>query len=136
MNRSNIDDTHSSNNDQAEAAGARNENARPWSRGKRGDGSSQSTERKGPRVDMAQLREVGRNLGTQLEQQAVRRPYVVVGASLGVGFVAGSLFGSRIGQMVLAVGLGYAAKNVFGGGEGMERIRGGIDKLAETLDAD
>ncbi|MDP9150344.1 MAG: hypothetical protein M3O36_10440 [Myxococcota bacterium] len=76
-------------------------------------------------TEIAKLKEVGRNLGSQLEEQTRKRPYVVVGAAAGLGFVAGSIFGSRLGQLILAAGLGYAAKNVFGGDlleEGMGKI--------------
>jgi hypothetical protein len=86
--------------------------------------------RSGERVEMARLREAGRNLGAQLEEQARKRPYVVIGAAAGVGFVAGSLFGSRLGQLLLAAGIGYVAKNVLEGDIGMDRIQEGIERLA------
>ncbi|HZU83081.1 MAG TPA: hypothetical protein VE987_09205 [Polyangiaceae bacterium] len=79
--------------------------------------------------DMARLREVGRNLGMQVGEQARKRPYVALGAAAGVGFVAGSLFGSRLGQMLLAAGLGYFAKNVLEGDIG-ERLQDNIEKIA------
>lgn len=82
------------------------------------------------RIEMARLREVGRNLGAQIEEQVQKRPYVVIGAAAGIGFVAGSLFGSRLGQVLLAAGLGYVAKNVLSGDIGVERIQEGIEKLA------
>lgn len=86
--------------------------------------------REGEGVDVARLREVGRNLGAQIEEQVNKRPYVVIGAAAGVGFVAGSLFGSRLGQVLLAAGLGYLAKNVLNGDIGVERIQEGLEKLA------
>jgi ElaB/YqjD/DUF883 family membrane-anchored ribosome-binding protein len=82
------------------------------------------------RMDMARLREAGRNLGTQLEEQIHKRPYMVIGAAAGVGFVAGSLLGSRLGQLVLAASIGYVAKNVLEGDIGMDRIQEGIERLA------
>jgi ElaB/YqjD/DUF883 family membrane-anchored ribosome-binding protein len=82
------------------------------------------------RIEMARLREAGRNLGTQLEEQVQKRPYMVIGAAAGVGFVAGSLFGSRLGQLLLAAGIGYLAKNVLEGEIGMGRIQEGIERLA------
>jgi ElaB/YqjD/DUF883 family membrane-anchored ribosome-binding protein len=82
------------------------------------------------KMDMARLREAGRNLGAQLEEQIHRRPYMVIGAAAGVGFVAGSLFGSRLGQLLLAAGMGYVAKNVLEGEIGMDRIQEGIERLA------
>jgi ElaB/YqjD/DUF883 family membrane-anchored ribosome-binding protein len=132
MNRSNIDETQST---QAESGGGASEHGRRSSRD-RGAREQEPATHEGHGVDIERLREAGRNLGSQLEEQMVRRPYVVVGAAAGIGFVAGSLFGSRLGQMILAVGVGYAAKNVLASSGGLEKIRSGIDKLAETLDAD
>jgi len=71
-------------------------------------------------MEIERLREVGRNLGTQIEEQMHKRPYVVVGAAAGAGFVLGSLFGSRLGQVLLAAGIGYVVKNVIGGDIGVE----------------
>src|SRR5580658_8233765 len=42
------------------------------------------------RFEMERLREVGKNLGGQIDEQVRKRPYVAVGAALGAGFVAGS----------------------------------------------
>jgi ElaB/YqjD/DUF883 family membrane-anchored ribosome-binding protein len=83
-----------------------------------------------PPRDLARLREVGRNLAIQVEEQARKRPYVALGAAAGVGFVAGSLFGSRLGQVLLAAGIGYVAKNVFDGDIGIERLEENLEKLA------
>jgi ElaB/YqjD/DUF883 family membrane-anchored ribosome-binding protein len=95
----------------------------------RGTGSEvRSGER--ARAEMARLREAGRNLGTQLEEQVHKRPYMVIGAAAGVGFVAGSLFGSRLGQLLLAAGIGYLAKNVLEGEIDMDHIHEGIERLA------
>ena len=81
------------------------------------------------KVQMKHLREAGKNLGGQIEEQARKRPFVVVGTAAGLGFVAGSLFGSRLGQVVLAGALGYLAKNVMAGDVGMQRIQEGIERL-------
>jgi ElaB/YqjD/DUF883 family membrane-anchored ribosome-binding protein len=81
------------------------------------------------KAEMARLREAGKNLGTQLEEQVRKRPYVVIGAAAGLGFVAGSLFGSRLGQVLLAAGLGYLAKNVLEGDIGIDHIKEGIERL-------
>jgi ElaB/YqjD/DUF883 family membrane-anchored ribosome-binding protein len=80
-------------------------------------------------LEMDRLREVGRNLGGQIDEQVRKRPYVVLGAAAGFGFVAGSVLGSRLGQVLLAAGLGYAAKRVLGGDFGIERIQAEIEKL-------
>jgi ElaB/YqjD/DUF883 family membrane-anchored ribosome-binding protein len=96
----------------------------------RGTRISERVRREGEGVDMSRLREVGRNLGAQIEEQVDKRPYVVIGAAAGIGFVAGSLFGSRLGQVLLAAGLGYLAKNVLNGDIDVERIQEGLEKLA------
>lgn len=83
----------------------------------------------GEKREMARLREAGRNLGAQLEEQVRKRPYVVIGAAAGLGFVAGSLLGSRLGQLLLAAGIGYAAKDALEGDLDLDRIRDGIDRL-------
>lgn len=80
-------------------------------------------------VDIERLREVGQNLSSQLEEQVQKRPYVVVGAAAGIGFVLGSLFGSRLGQVLLAAGIGYVVKNVVAGDLGVEGIEQGLEKL-------
>lgn len=89
--------------------------------------SSDTAERR--KLEIARLRNVSRNLAAQIEEQVGKRPYVVIGAAAGIGFVAGSLFGSRLGQALLAVGLGYALKNALGGELGVERIQAGLEKL-------
>ena len=80
-------------------------------------------------LELERLREVGRNLAGQIDEQIRKRPYVVVGAAAGFGFVAGSVLGSRLGQVLLAAGLGYAAKRVLGDDFGIERIQAEIEKL-------
>jgi hypothetical protein len=87
-------------------------------------------ERREHGLDVSRLREVGRNLGEQIEEQVQKRPYVVIGAAAGIGFVAGSLFGSRLGQMLLAAGLGYVAKNLVGGDIDVERLQEKLEELS------
>ena len=81
-------------------------------------------------IDVARLREVGKNLGSQIEEQVQKRPYVVIGAAAGIGFVAGSLFGSRLGQMLLAAGLGYVAKNLVGGDIDVDRLQEKLEEIS------
>jgi hypothetical protein len=81
-------------------------------------------------LDVARLREVGKNLGAQLEEQVQKRPYVVIGAAAGIGFVAGSLFGSRLGQMLLAAGLGYIAKNLVAGDISVEHLQEKLEEIS------
>lgn len=74
----------------------------------RGGGKeSSSTEQHG--VDIKKYLDDAKSMGKNLESQMTTRPYVVLGAVAGVSFVAGSLLGSRIGQLAVAIGLGYAA---------------------------
>ncbi|HTB79198.1 MAG TPA: hypothetical protein VK762_38405 [Polyangiaceae bacterium] len=80
-------------------------------------------------IELDRLREVGRNLGNQIDEQVRKRPYAVLGAAAGFGFVAGSILGSRLGQMLLAAGVGYAAKRVLGGDFGIERLQAELEKL-------
>jgi hypothetical protein len=81
-------------------------------------------------IDIGRLREVGRNLASQLEQHTRKRPYVLLGAATGLGFVAGSVFGSRLGQVVLAAALGYAARNLVEGDIRVDRLGENLEKLA------
>jgi hypothetical protein len=85
-------------------------------------------------IDGERLREVGKRLGAEVEEQLRKRPYVVLGAVAGLGFTAGSLLGSRLGQLIVAAGLGYAIKNVLEDDVGMERIRAGLDRLTAEAD--
>jgi len=76
-----------------------------------------------------ELAEVARNLGSQLDEQVHKRPYVLVGSAAVLGFVAGSLLGSRFGQLVLAVSLGYVARNVLGGEIDASSIQANVGKF-------
>jgi hypothetical protein len=85
-------------------------------------------------LEMARLREVGRNLSGQLDDQVRKRPYAVVGAAAGIGFVAGSILGSRLGQVLLAAGMGYMAKHVLAGDFGIDRIQAGLERLTGDVE--
>jgi hypothetical protein len=85
-------------------------------------------------LDLDRLREVGRNLGGQLDEQVRKRPYAVLGAAAGFGFVAGSILGSRFGQVLLAAGVGYAAKRVLGDEFGVDRIQAGLERLTREVE--
>src|SRR3974390_686219 len=56
------------------------------------------------------LREGARHLSGQVREQARKRPFVALSAAAGAGFVAGSLLGSRLGQVLVAASVGYFAK--------------------------
>ncbi len=92
-------------------------------RGAEGEGRSHQA------LHIGRLGEVARNLGAQLDEQVHKRPYVVLGTTAALGFVAGSVLGSRFGQLVLAVGLGYVVRNVLGG----EIDLGALSAEAEKL---
>ena len=96
----------------------------------RGASARDSNDEQRRRVQFERLRDAGRNLGVQLEEQVHKRPYVVLGAAAGAGLVAGSLFGRRLGQVLLAAGVGYVARNVVGGGFDIDRIQAGLERLA------
>ncbi len=119
MNRTNIDENVMA---QGENAAGRSERTR----------RDDARERR--RAEMARLREVGRNLGAQIEEQVHKRPFVILGAAVGAGFIAGSLFGSRLGQIMLAAGIGYAAKNVIGGDLDVEGLEAGLERLRGDSD--
>lgn len=100
---------------------------RPIRREEHHDQSLRNSDR---RRRIRELAEVARNLGSQIDEQVHKRPYVVLGSTAALGFVAGSLLGSRFGQLVLAVGLGYVARNVLGGEIDVSSIGAGVGKLA------
>jgi ElaB/YqjD/DUF883 family membrane-anchored ribosome-binding protein len=91
-------------------------------------------EAKSGRLEMERLRQVGKNLGDQIDRQVRKRPYVIVGAAAGVGFVAGSILGSRLGQMLLAAGVGFLAKSALDGDFSPERVRSGLEKFVGSTD--
>lgn len=115
MNRTDVHEQQPTTDDSARRAGRIRQEEAAHARGR----------------EMAHLREVGRNLGTQLQEQIRKRPYVVLGAAAGAGFVLGSLLGSRLGQVLIAASLGYAAKNAIEGNLDMERIEQRIERLAK-----
>jgi len=82
-------------------------------------------------IDLKRLQEVGGNLASQVTEQARKRPTVALGAAAGLGFVAGSLFGSRLGQMCLAAAIGYVARNAFENGDlGVQRLQENLEKIS------
>jgi hypothetical protein len=89
-----------------------------------------------PKFSAARWISAGRNLGIQLEEQVQKRPLLLLGATVGVGFAAGSLFGSRLGQLVLAAGVGYCLRNAAGPDAAMGRVRAGLERLAGEVDLD
>jgi hypothetical protein len=123
MNRTNIEEPHVRTHEPHETAGAR----RSERTGRTEPASGSSSRR---RLRLERLGEVSRNLGSQLDEQVHKRPYAVLGAALGVGFAAGSVLGSRLGQVLLAAGLGYVAKHFLGPDFGIERIQATLERMA------
>jgi hypothetical protein len=80
-------------------------------------------------IDIERLRRAGQNLGGQVDQQVRKRPYVAVGLAAGLGFLAGSIFGSRLGQMVLAMGVGFVVKSALAGDFAPEKVRSRLEKI-------
>jgi hypothetical protein len=71
-----------------------------------------------------------KNLARQIEEQIEQQPMVALGAVAGLGFIAGSLLGSRLGQLALAVAGGYALHDMLQKEGGVEKLmKEGIDKL-------
>ncbi|MBV9946133.1 MAG: hypothetical protein JOZ69_04720 [Myxococcales bacterium] len=98
--------------------------ARARARGEEGGGEERG-------LDLKRLREVGGNLASQVAEQTRKRPTVALGAAAGLGFVAGSLFGSRLGQMCLAAAIGYVARNAFENGDlGVQRLQENLEKIS------
>ncbi len=85
------------------------------------------------KIEMARLREVGKNLSEQIDEQVRKRPYVMVGAAAGIGFVAGSFLGSRLGQMLIATAIGFAAKSALEGELSPEMLRARLEKFSGGL---
>jgi ElaB/YqjD/DUF883 family membrane-anchored ribosome-binding protein len=83
-----------------------------------------------PRIDLSRLREAGIRARRQLEEQVRKRPYTVLGATAGVGFVVGSVLGSRLGQVAVAAGIGYLAKSLLER-DVVDRLRLQIEKLGQ-----
>jgi ElaB/YqjD/DUF883 family membrane-anchored ribosome-binding protein len=127
MDRTNIEDAQ-----QPARAQERGPEKRAEIGGRRARGDANPAQRR--TLEMDRLREVGRNLGGQLDDQVKKRPYVVIGAAAGVGFVAGSILGSRLGQVLLAAGMGYLAKHVFAGDLGIDRIQAGLERLTGDVE--
>ena len=103
-----------------------------WTRSEVGDEGERDEGQ--PGIDLARLREAGLHARRQFEEQLRKRPYVVLGASAGVGFVVGSVLGSRLGQLIVAAGVGYFAKSVLER-DVVDRLLHEIEKLANERPA-
>ena len=73
------------------------------------------THEEGHRLDMKKVLSEAKSLGQRLESQMSARPFVVLGAASGVSFVAGAILGRRVGQLAIAIGLGFAASRLLEG---------------------
>ena len=63
-------------------------------------------------VDIKKYLKDAKSLTSRLESQVTERPFVALGAVAGLSFVAGSILGSRVGQLAVAIGIGYAATRI------------------------
>ena len=63
-------------------------------------------------VDIRKYLSDAKSLTSRLEAQVKARPFVALGAVAGISFVAGSILGNRIGQLAVAIGIGYAATRI------------------------
>jgi ElaB/YqjD/DUF883 family membrane-anchored ribosome-binding protein len=122
MNQTNVGDTHGNS-----TAESRQERKRRLAQ----EGLSANARR---RLELGRWRDAGRNLSTQIDEQVHKRPYVALGAAAGIGFVAGSLFGTRLGQLVMAIGLGYVAKGILGDLASLEALQVGLEKMTGESD--
>jgi ElaB/YqjD/DUF883 family membrane-anchored ribosome-binding protein len=118
MNQTNIADVH---------ADSSNESRADRRRRLRQEGHEAGMDR--GRMELHRWLEAGRNLSTQVDEQVQKRPYVAIGAAAGIGFVAGSLFGTRLGQLVMALGLGYLTKSMLGDRASFESLQAGLEKM-------
>jgi ElaB/YqjD/DUF883 family membrane-anchored ribosome-binding protein len=117
MNQTNIGDVH---------AGSTRESRQERKRRMAQEGLSAGARR---RIELGRWRDAGRNLSAQIDEQVHKRPYVALGAAAGLGFVAGSMFGTRLGQLVMAIGLGYVAKGILGDAASLEALQAGLEKM-------
>lgn len=109
---------HPQRTQQSGGRGAETESRKPGSQG----------QRIMQRIDMDKLMETVRKLGADAIQQTKQHPQIAVGVGVGVGFIAGSLLGSRMGQMLCAVGLGYLIRHATVGNN-LEMIQRSLEKM-------
>jgi hypothetical protein len=81
--------------------------------------------------NVKRLAETGRRLGNEAMGHARRRPQLAIGVALATGFVAGSIFGSRLGQVMLASAAGYLVKHALSGDSALEEIRLSLERLVD-----
>jgi DUF883 C-terminal glycine zipper region len=79
------------------------------------------------------VRTVARDLNAQLATQVRERPYVTIGFAAGAGFVAGSVLGSRIAQLGVAIAAGYLAREMMEGSEVAGELKRLIDQALERF---
>ena len=66
-------------------------------------------------VDVKKVLSEAKSLGRRLETQMAARPLTVLAAASGASFVAGAILGRRVGQLAVAIGLGFVASRLFEG---------------------
>jgi hypothetical protein len=77
---------------------------------------------------LVRIKNAGADAGEEVARYVRKNPLVAVGIAAGAGFVGGSLFGTRLGRMLLVLGAGYAAQDLLGEALGEGGLRGLIAK--------
>jgi hypothetical protein len=97
----------------------------------RGGATGKSNKGK-PRIsaaDMKRVLEAGRRIGNDAVGYTRRRPQLAIGVALGAGFVAGSIFGSRLGQVMMAGAAGYLIKHALLGDPALDQMRRTLERM-------
>lgn len=102
---------------------------KPWTRDEVGKGNEPR-----PRINVANMKrlvETGRKIGNEAVGHARRRPQLAIGIALATGFVAGSVFGSRLGQVIVAAATGYLVKHALTGDQALEDLRRTLERIVD-----
>jgi hypothetical protein len=83
------------------------------------------------RTNTKRVLEMARKLGADATAQARRRPQLAIGVALAVGFVAGSVLGTRLGQVLVAGAAGYLIKHVLLGDSALEELRRSLERIVD-----
>jgi hypothetical protein len=78
------------------------------------------------KLGLTRVKTAGENVARYVREN----PLAAAGIAAGVGFIGGSLFGTRLGRFLIVLGLGHAAQDILDAAFG----EGGVRKLvAEEL---
>jgi hypothetical protein len=84
-------------------------NAKTSSESKSSESKSSNKGERHEGIDIRKYADEAKTLGKRFDAQITSHPYAVIGSVAGVAFIAGSVLGNRLGQLAVAIGLGYAA---------------------------